>query len=422
MIGLGLLRLSDAALRRAAWVVTVLLVVVDTVVVAVSFTRPAGPDGAWEAGGRLSDIAFTLAVLVFPWTGLLIVRRQPRNAVGWVLLAVGAAWGLADAAVAYASIALVLRPGLLPGADEAAALGAAGWAPAIGIMGTYLLLLFPDGRLPSERWRVLAWLSAAVISTVTVTIVLTPGPIGVKPVPDLANPLGVDSLRTELAIVQGAALPMLPLCILGSAAGLVSRFRRSNGVERLQLKWLATAGAAVACMYLVGVAASLSRSADPGGSEPGWLLVLQSVAVLSFLLLPLSIGTAMLRHRLYDIDVVINRTLVYGSLTALLVATYIGCVLLLQLVLSPLTETSDLAVATSTLAAAALFRPARARIQAVVDRRFFRRRYDAARTLDEFTGRLRHEVDLESVGSDLRATVRESVQPAHVSLWLRGAP
>ena len=226
-----------------------------------------------------------------------------------------------------------------------------------------------------------------------------------------------------LTVVSFGSVALLPVCVVACAAALVTRFRRSSGVERLQLKWLATAGGTVAAIYLLlmslGALASLGAFGDESVVRATWLGWLETGTVVSFVLIPIALGFALMRYRLYDIDVVINRTLVYGLLTAALAVVYLSSVLVLQLVLSPLTDQSDLAVAASTLAVAALFRPARARIQAVVDRRFFRRRYDAARTLDDFASRLRHEVDLEAVGADLRATVRDSVAPAHVSLWVR---
>jgi hypothetical protein len=210
---------------------------------------------------------------------------------------------------------------------------------------------------------------------------------------------------------------VLPLCIVASAVALVRRFRRSYGVEREQIKWLAAAGAVVALLYLVTMLATLAGSLTP--EQPRWVSALQEASILSFLMLPIAIGIAILRHRLYDIDRLINRALVYGLLTATLAGAYLGSVLLLQLALGPLTKESDLAIAGSTLAVAGLFGPARRRIQASVDMRFYRGRYDAARTLNAFADRLRHEVDLEAVGTGLRAAVHDTVQPVHVSLWLR---
>jgi len=262
-----------------------------------------------------------------------------------------------------------------------------------------------------------AWLSVLSMTAVNVLITFEPGPLEESALPSMTNTLGLEAARLPLAILLGVFLPLLPLCILASAVALILRFRRSRGIERQQLKWLATAGSVVAVVYLVTMVSTLMASFME--EQPAWVSGLQNLSLLSFVLLPLAIGTAVLRYRLYDIDIVINRALVYGALTATLGGVYLGSVLLLQLVLSPLTDQSDLAVAGSTLAVAALFGPARRRIQTVVDRRFYRRRYDAARTVESFTGRLRREVDLEAVSADLRAVVRDTVQPAHLSLWLR---
>jgi hypothetical protein len=326
-------------------------------------------------------------------------------------------WGVGGLGDNYATYGLLVDPGSVPGPAVGALVASGIWAPAIGLMGTFLILLYPDGHLPSPGWRPVAWLSGVTILTLTIVLYLYPGELVEAPTPGLTNPLALESAQPVLEAALGVLLPLFALCFVACAVGLVRRFRRSRGVERQQLKWLATAGAVVASVFLISIV--MSAVAAPAGREPAWLLVLNQLSFLLWALLPISIGIAILRHGLYSIDVVINRALVYGSLTASLALAYLGSVLLLQLVLSPLTDQSDLAVAVSTLAVAAVFRPARARIQDVVDRRFYRGRYDAARTLESFSERLRHEVDLESVSADMRDVVQQTVQPIHVSLWLR---
>ena len=232
------------------------------------------------------------------------------------------------------------------------------------------------------------------------------------------NPLGVNALRPVSDALLATLLLALTSCIVASAWSLVVRFRRSRGVERQQLKWMTAAGSVVALAFFANILLSMPYSQ---GAEPGWLLAFNNLAFATWALLPAAIAAAVLKHGLYDIDVVINRALVYGSLTAALAGLYLGSVLLLQLVLRPLTVDSDLAVAVSTLAVAAAFRPARRGIQGVVDRRFYRRRYDAALTLDAFTARLRHQVDLDAVGADLLEAALETVQPTHATVWLAGA-
>ena len=409
--------MSDRTLRRLAWATWWFLAAVLVVGLPIGLARGRPTESTWGSGGAGIEIAFNVMVLVFPFTGLLILIRAPRNTIGWVLQGVGVAWGVSTLLSIYATYGLVLNPGSLPGADVAAALDEGAWAPWIGLMGTFLILLFPDGHLPSPRWRPLAWLSAVTIVVVTVVITLEPGRLEEGPIAEMSNPLGLDAAHVPLLVLLAVFLPLLPLCIVLSAVALVLRFRRSRGFEKQQMKWLATAGSVVALTYLLAMVWTfLASSAE---RPPSWALGLQDAATMSFALLPLAIGIAILRHGLFDIDVVIKRTLVYGALTAMLGGVYVGAVLLLQLLLSPLTNQSDLAVAGSTLLVAALFRPARARTQSMVDRRFYRRRFDAERTLDAFAGRLRHEVDLGTVGADLRAAVDETVQPTHLSLWLR---
>ena len=412
-------RLSDRTLRRAAWVATAFLPLTVLVSVPVDLLQASSSGTSWDSGA-VGDYVFLGVVLAFPLVGLLILRRQPRNRIGWLLAGVGVVWGLSVLADVYTAYGLVVAPGSLPGVGVVAGAASGSWAPGIGLMGTFLILLFPDGRLPSPRWRPVAWTAACSIVIVTVTIAFLPGKLESTGVATMDNPIGSEWAKPVLTVLLFVFLPLIPLSILACAVALVQRFRRSSGLERLQLKWLATAGAFVACLYLTTMAATLATDVVPFESgNQAWVALIQTLSIASFVLIPASIGVAVLRHNLYEIDTVINRTLVYGSLTVSLAVVYIGSVLLLQLLLDPFTARSDLAVAGSTLAVAALFGPARKRFQSTVDRHFYRSRYDAARTLDDFASRLRHEVDLDAVAEDLSRTVSDTVQPAHVSLWIR---
>ena len=366
-------------------------------------------------GHGTGDDASILLALGFAVVGLLVALREPGNSVGWLLLAAAVAFGLQGPAQ------VLFRSSDGPAADVAAWYDGWAWFVWLCCAGLLLPLLFPDGRLLSPRWRIVLAIDLAALVLSVVGEAFRPGALDIDAARKIENPFGAaGSLAGVVTVIAGLG----GACIFaGLALGTLSfvlRLRRSHGRERQQLKLFAVVVVAVATTLLVLVITAAVASL----TKWRWALVVEDVAWAPFLLLvilglPAAVGVAILRHRLYDIDVVINRALVYGSLTAALVATYVGLVLLLGLVLTPLTGTSDLAVAGSTLAVAALFRPVRGRIQAVVDRRFFRRRYDAARTLDEFATRLRHELDLDAVGGDLRDAVRDAVQPAHVSLWLR---
>jgi hypothetical protein len=297
------------------------------------------------------------------------------------------------------------------------------WVPTVGLLGIYLLLLFPDGRLPSRRWRPLAWLSGAVIVLLSVAEGLAPGPLENQG--GIRNPSGLEELPW-LADAVWVILPLLPLCILASAVSLVLRYRRSGGEVRQQIKWIAFVALLAGLLYLIAMVSPFIFAPEmlgSGGSLPPpplWFELLFSVAVLGFLGVPVAIGFAVLKYRLYDIDVVINRTLVYGALTATLVAVYFGGVTATQAIFHGLTgQGSTLAVVVSTLAIAALFNPLRRRIQSFIDRRFYRRKYDARKTLEAFSAKLREETDLDALNAELAGVIRETMQPAHVSLWLR---
>jgi hypothetical protein len=350
----------------------------------------------------------TLIAITFPAVGALIVRKRPGNLVGWLFTGAGLAEGLSVATTAWGVYAIKTHPGL-PGGVAAFWLDSMIFVPALSTLG-FLLLLFPDGRLPAPRGR---WPVRLLLTGVgLLELFFAFHPHDLEPVPGLRvfNPFGIDALEVPLGVAGGVGLVLAAAGVVGAVAALVSRFRRSRGRERQQLKWFT-----YAAVLMIGFSA-IASSVSAGGLLYGILEALVIGPVLTG-----AVGIAMLRHRLYDIDLVVRRTLVYAALTAILAGVYLGTVLLLQLALDPLTSGSSLAVAVSTLAVAALFRPARARIQAIVDRRFYRRKYDAARTLEGFSSRLRDQVDLDALGGELRAVVAETMQPAHVSLWLRRA-
>jgi len=373
------------------------------------------PLGLWLFPDDPFDTGWTVMFLALPLVGIVIARRQPDNRIAWILLAIGVVVGVGAVAQPYVTYGLQRDPGSLPAADVVAAVNGSLWVPAIGLTGTFLILLFPDGRLPSPRWRPVAWASGGVMALLVVAFVFSPGTL--EQASNVRNPLGIPGLEPLLPVAL-AALPVLPLCMLACAVGLVMRFRRSQGVERLQVKWLAAAAAVVASVYLVMMVLSWMYSLRDEPT-PGWVDTLDKVAITTFVLIPIAIGVAVLKHGLYGIDRLISRTLSYALITGTLLAVYLVLVAVIGRVLP---SGSSLSVAMSTLAVAALFQPLRRRVQAVVDRRFNRARYDADRTVDLFARRLRDEVDLDAVRTDLLTVVQGTLQPASAGIWLRQTP
>jgi hypothetical protein len=364
-----------------------------------------------STGDTLSELLIYFSFLAFPTVGALVASRHPKNPVGWICLTVGLFWTLIFLGDSI--------PGSGPYPVTIAALTQAIWIPPVGLLGIYLILLFPDGKLPSRRWRPLAWLSGMVMVLASLGITFAPGPL--EGHPGVRNPLGLEGTPPWVFTAGIAILLLLPLCMIASALSLVLRYRRSWGEEREQIKWIAFAASVVGLLYLITMVSSFTFSGPWGAAgTPLWLGLLQQVSLVSFTAVPIAVGFAVLKYRLYDIDLLINRTLVYGSLSATLVVLYFGGIVVLQGVFVALTgEKSTLAVVASTLLIAALFNPLRRGIQGFIDRRFYRNKYDARKTLDVFSVKLRNETNLDALSNDLVGVVRETVQPTHVSLWLR---
>jgi hypothetical protein len=349
----------------------------------------------------------SVAILAFSTVGALVASRRPGNPIGWLFCFGAFVWGLGELTLEYGVYALVTSPGALPAGAWAVWFGT--WTRGIGgfFMVLFLLLLFPTGRLPSRRWRVVVWAAVGYIAMFTLVTWLSPVSQDLR-LSSVRNPLGVDLEIMEL--LGGVLYVSLPLPLLACGAAVIVRFRRSRGDERQQIKWFAYAVAVMVALFTMGHASGLTQI----------VLVAPLVYAVPLTGLPVAAGIAILKYRLYDIDLVINRTLVYGSLTATLIALYFGGVVVLQWVFDVLTgQRSTLAVVASTLLIAALFNPLRTRIQSFIDRSFYRSRYDARKTLEAFSARLRDETDLEALNADLVGVVKETMQPAHASLWLR---
>lgn len=347
--------------------------------------------------------------------GALIASRRPQNPIGWIMLAIGLILLGGSFARQYATYALVLHPGLLPMGQPLAWVSS--WLPIPGFaLLALLLLLFPTGRLPSRRWR---WVVGGGIGGTAVIVIATAfraGPImGLGG--EVPNPLGLKGVTVLLTPVADAAVALTAACGLAAIAAPFWRMHRATGDERQQIKWFALSAAFAAIPWVAG---PLFFELISNPFLDAWLGFLVPVAGLSAM--PVAIGIAILRYRLYDIDVIINRALVYGALTAVLALVYIAGVVGVGGVVRDVTgqEDNNLVVAGTTLSVAAIFRPARSRIQRFIDRRFYRRKYDAAKVIEGFSARLREQVDLETLNTELLDVVSETMQPAHVSLWLMG--
>jgi hypothetical protein len=386
--------MSNRAVSWLAWTVcavTLLVLTMSMLMIVLGWSTPL--PGEWTPW-RDQTVSL-LGIIGAPILGGLIASRLPRNPYGWLWLGFGLGLAFQSLAQSYGAYGLVVEPGSLAAPKTISHVLQLGGQVAL-TLAPLLMLLFPTGRLPSRRWRPLAWTSTTAGAVLLFLVLLFDDP---------------DQVGGVISTVTVAVVSVIFTALLLSALSIVIRYRRTSGAERQQLKWFALAAVLI------------------GAVTVGHLLLLDLLLPEAFLnlldattitCLYVAVGIAILRYRLYDIDLIINRTLVYGSLTATLVLFYFGSVVGLQYILRTLTgQESQLAIVVSTLAIAALFNPLHRRIQASIDRLFYRRKYDAAKTLEEFSAKLRDETDLEALNSDLLRVVQNTMQPEHITLWLR---
>ena len=397
--------------RAAAWLawslVTISVALLLGGIALDLVTRSTVPElpfgGETEDGSLVADL---VTLLTFSVVGAIIASRHPRNTIGWLFCSVGVTIGLNSFVGNYAEFWLASGFGTSSLGETAAWFSSWLWTLLVYAPASLLLLLFPDGRLPSPRWRPVAWGVALGTAGGVVGNALKAGPL--VDFPQIANPYGVEGPIVGMVGIVGSIVAAGSM--VASVVSLIVRLRRARSEQREQIKWLAYGGAVVVSGVCVGVL--IIPESVPAS------IVVMSVSLLG---LPVFTGIAIVKHRLYDIEVVINLTLVYAILSATLGVVYFGGIVLLQRVFAGLTgqeKLPQLAIVVSTLAIAALFNPLRRRVQAFVDRRFYRRKYDAAKILEAFSTRLRSETDLDALNSALVGVVRETMQPEHVSLWL----
>jgi hypothetical protein len=347
-----------------------------------------------------------IGLLAFPTVGAIVASRKPNNVIGWLFLGFGLTSGLGLAADAYAAF----QPAL-PGAGYAGdvAVGTIN-SPIVMSFFAFFLLLFPNGRLPTRRWRPFAWYCVAVSGLVEFYAVFVQPTLEVGDVKEIPNPLAIRGLAPVSAALQGALYPALIICVPIAAVAFVLHYRRSRGLEREQMKWFASAAVVLAVMIGLAPIGFSSRA-------PKWLWPVMFLVGASSV--PVAAGIAILKYRLYDIERIISRTVAYAIITAVLGGAFTLVVLVPTAVVGAGVKTPDWLVAIATLAVAALFRPVRRRVQNAIDHRFNRRRYDTARTIESFAGRLRNEVDIATLRTDLETLIHQTMQPSHVSVWLR---
>jgi hypothetical protein len=395
--------------RRTLWLL--LCVELVALVFSLGIFLSSGESAEWHSVAVL--LAFLIFVLTFSVVGVLLATRVPANPIGWIMLVAGFAFMLAG-------LTLGLAERSIDAGHTTGVVAWVAWASTwLWMVGTgfgvpLLLLLFPTGRLPSRRWRPVMIAAAVGMALTVITTALSPFDPEDSDIGGAVNPIALEDAGGLLDVLAAIGGILFPLGVIGAVVSLFFRYRGAGAEQRQQLKWLMYA--AILC-----VTALMVETTTFGINEESEFAtnIANTISAASIALMPIAIGIAILKYRLYDIDLIVNRTLVYGALTVILAVTYLGLVVLMQQVTSAITPSSDLAVAASTLTVAALFTPLRSRVQAFIDKRFYRRRFDARRTLEAFGTQLRDSVDLETLKGEIVGTLGRTLEPSHASLWLR---
>jgi signal transduction histidine kinase len=406
--------MSEGTLRRLAWLGFGLIAVLYAVGLTLSLQSSGQQTSSWGSSGVLGADLFGLSTLTWPIVAILILSRQPKNRIGWICLAVGLVWGLDGVLSTLAGNNVATDPRT---AAWAAILDSWLWLPAIGLMGTFLFLLFPDGRLLARRWRTLAWLSAITMIGTSVGIVFQPGSLATDGYPQLRNPLGIRALAWLWDSLQWL-LFLFPLVIVLSMVSLVIRFRRARGRDRLQLKWLTGGAAAVALIYLVAGIAALRFGTSNAAASPLWVQLIEDAALFSFALIPAAIGIAILKHRLYNIDVVINKTLVFGALAAFITAVYIAVVVGIGSVIGQGREPNLALSIAATAIVAVAFQPVRERVQRFANRLVYGKRTTPYEVLSRFAQTIASSYGTEELLPRTAETLREATGASQSCVWL----
>ena len=406
--------------RHLGWILWLL----DLMVIVAGIVLFAQTPGSNENNAFVGTVAMVAAFFAFPTMGALIISRRPENTVGWIFCVIGLGTATTSFSAAFTQHALASHTDtqLIVGLVEM--LGNTVWPLNLG-MGTLLLFLFPTGRLPSPRWRFVFWLDVVVIALSVLTAIITPGyqesTPGTSGPPDrILNPLGIGGVEPLLNAISGFGGLLFVFCALASVAAIITRYVKSRDIQRQQIKWFALGTAAMVAILVPSIILIPNENA------------LSNVTfAIGIVMLPTGAGIGILRYRLFDIDVIINRTLVYGLLTAVLAGVYFLGVVGVQSVVNVLSgralsggqgSQSPVLIVVTTLLIAALFQPLRRRVQRAVDRRFYRTRYDARKAVEAFGATLRQEVDIASFRERLLTVVQQTMEPAHVSLWLKDPP